>query len=166
MKKFLTIAMIGTAVIAAGLPTVAQAQHRGGSPGGPRGGYYPSHPASFHGGYRGGHGGGHGWGTAGQILTGVVIGGLLSDIFSAPPPCREVVYAQPVYPQPVVRYAAPPVTVVQAVPATETVWVQNSNGSRIPVQLRRAEGGMYVGPRGEYYTGLPTNEQLRQLYGM
>ncbi len=67
---------------------------------------------------------------------------------------------------PVVRYVEQPVVVVQPVPTTETVWVQNSNGSRTPVSLRRTDGGMYIGPRGEYYMGLPTNDQLRQLYGM
>jgi hypothetical protein len=54
---------------------------------------------------------------------------------------------------------------VQPAPATETVWIENSNGSRIPVELRRADGGLFVGPRGEYYMGLPSNDQLRQIYG-
>jgi hypothetical protein len=45
-----------------------------------------------------------------------------------------------------------------------TVWVTNSNGSRISVTLTR-QGGYYIGPRGEYYDGLPTNEQLRIVYG-
>ena len=166
MKKLMTIALISTAVMVAGLPAVAQAQYRGGPQGGSWGGYHPSQWESFQGGRRGGYGGSHGWSTAGQILTGVLIGGLLLDICSAQPPCREVVYAQPVYQPPAVRYVAPQVTVVQAVPATETFWVQNSNGSRTPVQLRRADGGMYIGPKGEYYTGLPANEQLRQIYGM
>jgi uncharacterized protein YcfJ len=47
-----------------------------------------------------------------------------------------------------------------------TVWVENSNGSKTPVQLRQTDGGQYVGPRGEYYTTMPTQEQLRQVYGM
>lgn len=81
-----------------------------------------------------------------------------------PPP----VYA-PVYCPTVVRYVAPPTVIVQEaayVPPVETAWVQNSNGSRTPVQLRRADGGMYVGPKGEYYLGWPTDDQLRQAYGM
>jgi hypothetical protein len=56
--------------------------------------------------------------------------------------------------------------VVQQVAMTETVWVRNSNASMTPVTLRRADNGMYVGPKGEYYMGLPNNEQLRQLYGL
>jgi len=47
-----------------------------------------------------------------------------------------------------------------------TVWVDNSNGSKTPVQLRQTDGGQYVGPRGEYYSTMPTQEQLRKVYGM
>jgi len=47
-----------------------------------------------------------------------------------------------------------------------TVWIENSNGSRTPVQLRQTEGGQYIGPRGEYYSIMPTEEQLRKVYGM
>ena len=47
-----------------------------------------------------------------------------------------------------------------------TVWVENSNGSKTPVQLRQTEGGQFVGPRGEYYPTMPTQDQLRKAYGM
>ena len=47
-----------------------------------------------------------------------------------------------------------------------TVWVENSNGSKTPVQLRQTDGGQYVGPRGEYYSTMPTQDQLRKVYGM
>ena len=47
-----------------------------------------------------------------------------------------------------------------------TVWVENSNGSKTPVQLRMTEGGQYIGPRGEYYSSMPTMEQLKAVYGM
>jgi uncharacterized protein YcfJ len=47
-----------------------------------------------------------------------------------------------------------------------TVWINNSNGSKTPVQLRMTEGGQYIGPRGEYYSSMPTEEQLRKVYGM
>ncbi len=47
-----------------------------------------------------------------------------------------------------------------------TVWIQNSNGSRTPVLLRMTEGGQYIGPRGEYYPSMPTEEQLRAVYGL
>lgn len=47
---------------------------------------------------------------------------------------------------------------------TVTVNVTNSNGSIVPVRLRR-HGVGYVGPRGEYYPDLPRSEQLRPVYG-
>ena len=45
-----------------------------------------------------------------------------------------------------------------------TVNVTNSNGSIIQVRLRK-QGVGYVGPRGEYYAKLPTEEQLKPVYG-
>ena len=56
--------------------------------------------------------------------------------------------------------------VVQQQQFITTVWVDNSNGSKTPVQLRQTDGGQYVGPRGEYYSTMPTQEQLRKVYGM
>jgi hypothetical protein len=44
-----------------------------------------------------------------------------------------------------------------------TVNVTNSNGSKSQVLLRK-QGVGYVGPRGEYYDHLPTDEELRPLY--
>jgi len=49
-------------------------------------------------------------------------------------------------------------------PSIITVWVRNSNGSQSPVKLTRSGPG-YIGPRGEYYTDMPNNEQLRMVYG-
>jgi len=46
---------------------------------------------------------------------------------------------------------------------TVTVWVTNSNGSKSPIVLRKS-GPTYIGPQGETYTSMPTEEQLRQLY--
>jgi uncharacterized protein YcfJ len=47
---------------------------------------------------------------------------------------------------------------------TVMVKVTNSNGSIIQVPLKK-QGVGYVGPRGEYYENLPTEEQLRPVYG-
>ncbi len=47
---------------------------------------------------------------------------------------------------------------------TVIINVNNSNGSITPVTLTR-QGNIYVGPRGEQYTSLPTEEQLRKVYG-
>ena len=46
-----------------------------------------------------------------------------------------------------------------------TVWITNSNGSQLPVKLRK-DGPGYIGERGERYPSMPTEEQLKQLYGM
>ena len=47
---------------------------------------------------------------------------------------------------------------------TVMVKVINSNGSIIQVPLKK-QGVGYVGPRGEYYEKLPTEDQLRPVYG-
>ena len=47
---------------------------------------------------------------------------------------------------------------------TVLVKVTNSNGSIIQVPLRK-QGVGYVGTRGEYYNTLPTEDQLRPVYG-
>lgn len=45
-----------------------------------------------------------------------------------------------------------------------TANMTNSNGSVSQVRLRK-QGIGYVGPRGEYYNKLPTEDQLRPVYG-
>lgn len=47
---------------------------------------------------------------------------------------------------------------------TVIVNITNSNGSVSQVRLTR-QGVGYVGPRGEYYNQLPTEDQLRPVYG-
>jgi len=47
-----------------------------------------------------------------------------------------------------------------------TVWVQNENGSRTPVQLTASGDGQWIGPKGEYYPGVPSEAQLKPVYGM
>jgi phage tail tape-measure protein len=48
---------------------------------------------------------------------------------------------------------------------TETIMVSNSNGSYTPVVLSKVGYGQYRGPRGEIYTALPTQDQLKTAYG-
>jgi len=45
-----------------------------------------------------------------------------------------------------------------------TVWVTTSNGAKIPIRVKRS-GPNYIGPKGEYYDHLPTDEDLRPVYG-
>ena len=47
---------------------------------------------------------------------------------------------------------------------TYVVNVQNSNGSVTPVTLHRVAAG-WQGPRGEIYSGMPTEHDLRGAYG-
>ncbi|MHC4460643.1 MAG: glycine zipper domain-containing protein [Planctomycetota bacterium] len=47
---------------------------------------------------------------------------------------------------------------------TVTVNITNSNGSVSQVLLRK-QGVGYVGPRNEYYDHLPTQEELKPIYG-
>ena len=47
---------------------------------------------------------------------------------------------------------------------TVTIDITNSNGSISQVKLMK-QGPGYVGPKGEYYDKLPTEDQLRPIYG-
>lgn len=49
---------------------------------------------------------------------------------------------------------------------TVTINIQNSNGSYTPVTLMNIGNGQYRGPRGEIYNGIPTEDQLRGIYGI
>ena len=45
-----------------------------------------------------------------------------------------------------------------------SVWITNSNGSKTEVKLRRS-GPNYIGPKSETYTSMPTEDQLKSVYG-
>ncbi|MCO5045793.1 MAG: glycine zipper 2TM domain-containing protein [Verrucomicrobia bacterium] len=49
--------------------------------------------------------------------------------------------------------------------SSETVMINNSNGSYTPVMLTKVGYGQYRGPRGEIYPARPTEEQLKVAYG-
>jgi hypothetical protein len=49
---------------------------------------------------------------------------------------------------------------------TTMVQVNNSNGSFTPVVLRSNGYGGWIGPQGEVYQTLPTESQLRGVYGL
>jgi hypothetical protein len=46
------------------------------------------------------------------------------------------------------------------------VWITNDNGSITEVRLTAASGGGYTGPKGEYYSNMPTEGQLKAMYGL
>lgn len=54
---------------------------------------------------------------------------------------------------------------LQTASTVVTVWLENENGSKTPVQLIR-QGRSYIGPEGEYYPSMPTKDQLRAIYGL
>lgn len=49
---------------------------------------------------------------------------------------------------------------------TEVVTVTNDNGSQTRVLLQKLPHGGYRGPRGEEYSSLPTEGQLKPVYGL
>lgn len=49
-------------------------------------------------------------------------------------------------------------------PADVVVYITAANGARIPVKLIATEDG-YIGPKGELYTEMPTEQQLSMIYG-
>lgn len=84
-----------------------------------------------------------------------------------PPRPRIVVVEKPRAKRIVVNLS-PTITVTRpkwVVEQTEIiVWITNSNGSQTSVKLKKSGPG-YLGPRGEWYSNMPTNEQLRVVYG-
>lgn len=108
------------------------------------------------------------------------------DLIIAPPPV-EPVYVYPprrvVYVEPAPVYVAPapvvvtqPTTVVEKTVVVQTpapspaevavVWITNDNGSKTEIKLTRTSEGGYKGPRGEYYATMPSEEDLKILYGV
>jgi hypothetical protein len=94
---------------------------------------------------------------------------------------RPVVIAQPApvvitTPAPVVERLAdgrvkgevstsPAVAPAAPVPANTVVWIKNDNGSQTSVELR-PQGTGFIGPSNEYYATMPTEEQLKAVYGL
>ena len=107
-----------------------------------------------------GHGGSHHHGGGG-FRFGIDLGVLI-----VPPIERQVIICPPrqvIVSQPVV-IASPPTVVVEE--KTVIVWIANDNGSKTEVRLVQTANGGYLGPKGEYYSSMPTDEQLRVLYGI
>ena len=53
---------------------------------------------------------------------------------------------------------------IRAEQNTVDVWITNSNGSKKLVRLKKS-GPNYIGPRGEIYSSMPSEEDLRSVYG-
>jgi hypothetical protein len=61
--------------------------------------------------------------------------------------------------------AAPRPPVVGGVRETYTIQIHNDNGSITPVEIRK-DGNSFIGPTGERYEKLPSEEQLKPFYGL
>lgn len=48
---------------------------------------------------------------------------------------------------------------------TQVVSIRNKNGSYQNITLRRVQGNIWAGPRGEQYNGIPSERQLADMYG-
>jgi hypothetical protein len=57
-----------------------------------------------------------------------------------------------------------PITAVDE--RTVIVWITNDNGSKTEVRLTATFDGGFTGPKGEYYSNIPTEGQLKTLYGL
>jgi hypothetical protein len=74
-----------------------------------------------------------------------------------------------IYHRPVVRHIPRPTYRHYPVqqhcqPEAFIVWVTKCNGHRVPVRIEK-RGMFYYGPRGELYTHIPSEHQLRVIYG-
>ncbi len=54
--------------------------------------------------------------------------------------------------------------IVAVASADVVVYITAANGASIPVKLVASEEG-YIGPKGELYSEMPTEQQLRMIYG-
>ena len=55
--------------------------------------------------------------------------------------------------------------VSESITETYIIDIHNDNGSVTPVEIRK-DGDRFVGPTGEHYDSLPTEEQLKPFYGL
>ncbi|MCX5705027.1 MAG: hypothetical protein NTZ92_03070 [Candidatus Omnitrophica bacterium] len=109
---------------------------------------------------RGGYRYNSGW-FWGSFATGLVIG----SVVARSPSYRETVYVNSAFVE------APDVVYVPSVNQpqvfdreTVIINVPSRNGGSIAITLVRQSNG-FVGPQGEFYSALPTAEQLRVRYG-
>ncbi len=49
--------------------------------------------------------------------------------------------------------------------SSNIIWITNSNGSKTPVKFVHAQGGQWIGPRGEYDDSIPDQKTLTNVYG-
>ena len=89
-------------------------------------------------------------GTEGAV-AGALVGGLLGHVTGKQKDVSNSQQAQ--------------INQLQVQQNQKIVNISNSNGSVTPVVLHRV-GAQWQGPRGEFYTTMPTPEQLAPVYGL
>lgn len=89
---------------------------------------------------------------------------VIGDSLPPPPPTTVVVVA-PAPPPVIVESAPAPVTQIIH-DETVVTWVENDNGSKTEVRLTKTSSGAYIGPQGEYYSSMPSQEQLEKMYAV
>ncbi|MGA2915133.1 MAG: hypothetical protein ABSE89_03815 [Sedimentisphaerales bacterium] len=146
-KKIMLIVLAGIALLTIADRTFAFDGHRGG-------GYWD-----------GGHRWGGGWHHGLEV---VIIPPRIRPVFCFPP--RGIIISPTIVfgnPPPVTEVVTQEV-VTKEVVREETVvaWVENDNGSKTEVRLTKTNDGGYIGPRGEYYSSMPTQEQLETMYAV
>jgi len=115
------------------------------------------------------------------VLTGICLLVFGNDVFGRPgpdgfhgprpliiPPLRRIIIRPPhgIIIEPTIILGSPK-PVEPVTPETVTIWITNDNGSKTSVILvKDIDGPGYTGPKGEYYSNMPTEEQLKILYGM
>ncbi|MFA5292063.1 MAG: hypothetical protein WC496_03420 [Phycisphaerae bacterium] len=94
--------------------------------------------------------------------------GFRGGVIIIPPRIRPVVIFPPrrIIISPTIVFGSTTTVRETIVDETVIIWVANDNGSKTEVRLTRASDGGYIGPRGEYYSYMPTEDQLRTLYGI
>ena len=146
------------------------------------------HPRGYH--YYRGH-----WWLGDEIVAGLAMGAIIAGLpprcrtvyvggvpyfydgmyYYQPGPAGYVVAQPAIAPVVMAPPAAPVVAAPAPIPAavaapaplqnsSVTVRINNKNGSATSIMMVR-KGNGYVGPQGEYYEAMPTNEQLNALYG-
>lgn len=98
-----------------------------------------------------------------SIISGGITYYYYDNIYYRACPSGYLVVTEPVI-NSNVTYAPPAAQYAMPSGQTVTINVPNSNGSYTPITLVKHNNG-YIGPQGEYYSGNPTIDQLKALYG-
>lgn len=109
------------------------------------------------------HGGHHHSSSTEKAVAGVVVGALAVAAVKAAKEHdkKHSPKGHPAHPHPQVPPMRPDYT---GQDSTVIVRIRADDGRVVPVYLQRTPSG-YVGPRGEYYASLPSEEVLMNLYG-